>query len=91
MPKMQLIADSFDLQRRDKLCNARGCGRLPSKQITILEEDRITNEKKSLVQLFLCTSHFREGMPPFMEKMNMLNETGKKTTTSVRDIGFVTC
>ena len=51
MSKAQIIADAFDLQRRNKLCNIRGCENIPAKRITIVEENRITKERKVLAMV----------------------------------------
>ena len=85
-----MIADAFDLQKRNKLCNIRGCGRAPTKKVTILEEDRIRKESRTLATLFLCTEHHETKMPIFITEMNKHRETGKVITKRVQDMGFVT-
>ena len=90
MSKAQIIADAFDLQRRNKLCNMRGCDKLPTKKVTILEENRITRDSRTLATLFLCSEHYATRVPLFLTEINKHRETGKVVEKKVQDIGFLT-
>ncbi len=91
MNKAQIIADTFDLQRRSRLCNVRGCVKLPTKKVTLLEENRITRDTKPLATVYLCGEHYSTRMAGFLTEMNREKETGKVITKKVQDIGFITC
>lgn len=90
MFKAELIANAFDLQRRNKLCNIRGCPKLPSKRVTLFEENRISRDKKTLATIFLCTEHYGTKMPAFITEINKARETGKVVEKRVQDVGFIT-
>jgi hypothetical protein len=90
MPKARLIAETFDLQRRNKLCNIRGCGRLPTKKLTLFEENRITWKRKSLATLYLCAGHNETRVPGFLTEMNKHRRTGEMIGRSTQEMGFLT-
>lgn len=90
MSRTQLIADTFDLQRRNKLCNIGGCGKLPTKRISLFEEDRITRERKAIATVYLCSGHNETRVPAFMTEVNKHNGIGKLITKRVNDVGFLT-
>ncbi len=90
MSKAQMIADIFDLQRRNKICNIRDCSKLPTKKITLFEENRITNDKRVLATVFLCNEHYSTKIPIFLTEINKQRETGKVIDKKVQDIGFLT-
>ncbi len=91
MSKAQVIAESFDLQRRNRLCNIPGCQKAPAKKVTLLEENRITRDSRILAVVCLCTHHYETRMPLFLTEINTEKETGKVVTKKVQEIGFVTC
>jgi hypothetical protein len=90
MSKVQMIADAFDLQKRSRLCNIRGCDRLPTKRVALIEQDRITNNKKTIATLYLCSAHNETKIPLFLTEINKHREVGKMIVKSVQDIGLVT-
>jgi hypothetical protein len=90
MSKAQLIADTFELQRRSKLCNIRGCGKPPSKKVTLYEENRITRDRRPLATIYLCSEHHATRIPGFMTEINRFRETGRVIDKKVHDIGFIT-
>lgn len=90
MSKAQLIAKTFDLQRRSRLCNITGCGRMPAKKVTLLEENRITTGSRVLVTLYLCSEHYSTRLPAFLMEINTLRETGKVIGKRVQEMGFIT-
>ena len=90
MSKAQLIANTFELQRRSKLCNIHGCGKLPSKKVIIFEENRITRDSKALATVYLCNEHYSTRLPGFLTEINKLRETGKVVDKKVQEIGFIT-
>ena len=90
MSRTQFTADMFDLQRRNKLCNIRGCEKLPTKRIGLFEENRISKERKAIATVYLCGGHNETRIPAFMTEINKRNDIGKLITKRVNDIGFVT-
>lgn len=90
MSKAQFIADTFELQRRSKLCNIRGCGKLPAKRVTLYEENRITRDRRPLATVYLCNEHYATRIPGFMTEINKLRETGRVIDKRVQDMGFIT-
>ena len=90
MSRAQLIADAFDLQRRNKLCNIPGCGKPPAKRVTIFEENRISRNRKALATVYLCSEHYSTKIPTFLTEANMLRETGRVIDKKVQDIGLIT-
>jgi hypothetical protein len=90
MLKAQVIAGSFDLQRRERLCNHMGCARPPSKMVNLFEENRITRQRRPLATIYLCLEHYSLRMPPFLAEMKRGMETGMAIGSSVKETGFVT-
>jgi hypothetical protein len=90
MSRAQLIADAFDLQRRSRLCNTPGCGKLPAKRVTIFEENRISGNRKPLATVYLCSEHYSTRVPVFLTEANRLRETGRVIDKKVQDIGLIT-
>jgi hypothetical protein len=90
MSKARLIADSFELRKRNRICNMRGCGKLPTKRITLYDENRISREKKSIATIYLCSEHNETRMPAFMTEINTKKEVGKVVSKRVSDLGFLT-
>lgn len=90
MSKAELIAGAFDLQRRERLCNMEGCGRVPAMKVTLYEENMITRGSKALATVYLCREHHMSRMPGFMTEINGLRETGRIVESRVQDIGFRT-
>lgn len=90
MSRAQVIAEAFDLQRRKKLCNIKGCPRLPSKNLKIFDEDRVSGERTTLANVYLCNHHNETMIPGFMTKINEERILGKTVSRTVTDIGFVT-
>jgi hypothetical protein len=90
MSKAEMIAEAFDLQRRSKLCNIRECGKLPTKRVTLFEENRITGDKKTLATICLCNEYYQTRIPLFLTEINKPIERGKVIEKKVQDMGFIT-
>ena len=88
-PRLDLIAQSFDLKKLDRRCNEKNCGKIPSKRTLIFELNELTAEKKELVMLHLCTKHF-ESLERFLRELGELTEKDKTIGTKVFETGYVT-
>lgn len=87
-PRLELIAQSFDLKKLDRRCNEINCGKIPSKRTLIFETNE-TGEKKDLVMLHLCTKHFEE-LKSFLRELGELTEEDKTIGTEMTETGYVT-
>ena len=90
MSKAKHIADSFELRKRNRICNMHVCGKLPTKRITLYDENRISREKKSIATIYLCSEHNETRMPAFMTEINLKKEVGRVVSKRVSDLGFLT-
>jgi hypothetical protein len=88
-PRMGMIIHGFELRKLDRICNNRECKKPPSKKIMIFETDDMTDEKKELVILHLCTYH-SEGLKRFLNDLAELTEKGKTIGTETIETGYMT-
>jgi len=88
-PRLNLIAQSFELRRLDRRCNEKDCGKIPTKKTLISEINRLNMEKRELVILNLCTEHF-EKLKRFLRELGELTERDKIIDIETKETGYVT-
>ncbi len=88
-PRLDLIAQRFDLKKLNRRCNEKNCEKIPSKRTLIFETNKLTMEKKELVVLNLCIKHF-ENLERFLSELGELTEEDRTINTEVFETGYVT-
>ena len=88
-PKTELIMSSFDIRKLNRSCNAHGCSKPVTKEVSILELDAKVSRKRELVSLYLCGEHFRD-LDSFLERLSKACEKGKIILKEVSERGYVT-
>ena len=88
-PRLNLIAQSFELRKLGRICNHKECEKPPGKRITISEINSTNNEKRELVVLNLCTRHF-QSIRTFLAELDRLTPGDMVIRAEVRETGYVT-
>ncbi|RLI97966.1 MAG: hypothetical protein DRO99_01960 [Candidatus Aenigmatarchaeota archaeon] len=90
MDKSWSILKNLELVKMHKLCNFNGCGKLPTREINIFEENMITGRRKGLVSLYLCSEHYKTELGPIVKTLRDASTKEIKIGKSVKDIGCIT-
>ncbi len=88
-PRLNLITQRFNLRKLDKICNDTECEKPPSKRVLISEIDNVTEKKRELVILNLCTKHF-ENVRKFLRELGELTPKDRAIGIEAMDTGYVT-
>lgn len=88
--QMQLLARRFNLRNLNKTCNYRECRKLPNKEITLIETDLITKERKNVASLYFCTEHHNKITKNITTELNEIANKRWVIGKKEFDIGFIT-
>jgi hypothetical protein len=88
--QMQLLVKMFNLRNLNKTCNFRGCQKSPSKEVTLIETDLITKERKSVASLYFCTEHHNKISKSITADLNEIANKRWVIGKKEFDIGFIT-
>jgi hypothetical protein len=90
MSRAELIAEAFELQRMGKLCNVPECGKIPSKRVSLIEENRINSARRTIATIHLCNEHYSDKLASFLAEINKIRDPGTEIVKMAYDVGHVT-
>lgn len=83
-----LNLENIDLQKLSKLCNFHDCGKLPSKQLVVLEISK--GRRKELVDIYLCDEHYAKNTRKIIKSLESSCDKGKAIDKKIFNIGYIT-
>jgi len=85
-----VLINKFDLRKLNRVCNFKGCNKIPTRETLIFEIDRRTARKRELMSLYFCEKHYNINIKKTLTELNRSCEKGKIIDEKSFDIGYIT-